>query len=124
MTSKTPDVTTSPSPGVTKTTTGAGPAGAGQLAAGETIPAGTDKSFTQNTGLPGDAQPAPRVGQVEGAEGVYESANVLPLYEVTLLKPHTHGREDFPIGATIRVNAAQRDWLIEQGVISADTLEN
>ncbi|MEK1889440.1 MAG: hypothetical protein AAAB35_18135 [Phyllobacterium sp.] len=121
MTSKTPDVTTSPSPGVTRTTTGATPAGAGQFAAGETIP---DKQFTQNTGRPGEAQAAPRVGQVEGAEGVYESANVLPLYEVTLLKPHTHGREDFPIGATIKVNAAQRDWLIAQGVISADTLEN
>lgn len=123
MTSKTNDVTTSPSPGVTKTTTGTTPTGSGQLATGDTIPAGTDKQFTQNTGLPGEAQSS-RVGPVEGAEGVYESANVLPLYEVTLLKPHTHGREDFPIGATIKVNAAQRDWLIEQGVISADTLEN
>jgi hypothetical protein len=81
---------------------------------------------TQNTGLPADAPGVPQGGAVEGAEIGYALGveSTQPLYEVVLLKPHTHGREEFPIGATIKVSAAQRDWLIAQGVIAADTLEN
>lgn len=46
-----------------------------------------------------------------------------PSFEVVLLKPHTHARQEFPVGATITINAAQRAWLIAEKVIAGDTLE-
>lgn len=44
-------------------------------------------------------------------------------FAVVLLKPHTHARQEFPVGATITINAAQRAWLIAEKVIAGDTLE-
>lgn len=38
-------------------------------------------------------------------------------YEVTLIKPHTHGGEELQPGAKIRVTADQRNWLREAEVI-------
>ncbi|MDH1681133.1 hypothetical protein N5E30_05990 [Pseudomonas chengduensis] len=40
------------------------------------------------------------------------------LVEVTLEKPHTHKGEPFKKGDKIRVNAAERDWLIANKVIA------
>ncbi|MEW6460376.1 MAG: hypothetical protein AB1459_04540 [Pseudomonadota bacterium] len=39
------------------------------------------------------------------------------LVEVTLTKPHTHGRQRLQAGAKIEVTAAQKSWLEKQGVI-------
>lgn len=38
-------------------------------------------------------------------------------FEVTLIKPHTHGGEELQPGAKIRVTADQRAWLRESEVI-------
>ncbi|MGU0823052.1 DUF7210 family protein [Pseudomonas aeruginosa] len=40
------------------------------------------------------------------------------LVEVTLQKAHTHKGEPFKAGDKIRVNAAERDWLIANKVIA------
>ena len=44
-------------------------------------------------------------------------------YEVELVKPHTHAREDLLPGAKIKVTAEQRTWLKGLGVIAGDTSE-
>lgn len=41
------------------------------------------------------------------------------LVEVTLTKPHTHGRQRLPAGAKIEVTAQQKAWLEKQGVVGA-----
>lgn len=38
-------------------------------------------------------------------------------FEVTLIKPHTHGGEELQPGAKIRVTAEQRTWLREAEAI-------
>ena len=37
---------------------------------------------------------------------------------VTLLKEHTHNREKYEAGDTLKVDAATAEWLREQGVIA------
>jgi hypothetical protein len=44
-------------------------------------------------------------------------------FEVELIKPHTHAREDLLPGAKIKVTAEQRTWLKSLGVIAGDTPE-
>lgn len=39
------------------------------------------------------------------------------LVEVTLAKPHTHGRQRLQAGAKIEVTAQQKAWLEKQGVV-------
>lgn len=39
--------------------------------------------------------------------------------EVKLLKPHTHNRVEHQAGKTIKVTAAERDFLIGAGVVAA-----
>lgn len=41
------------------------------------------------------------------------------LVEVTLAKPHTHGRQRLQAGAKINVTTAQKAWLEQQGVVGA-----
>ena len=41
------------------------------------------------------------------------------LLEVTLEKPHTHGEVKYDTGATIKVTAPERDWLVAQEIIAA-----
>ena len=40
------------------------------------------------------------------------------LEEVTLLKPHTHAGKKLAAGAKIRVNATDKQWLIDHKVIA------
>lgn len=46
-----------------------------------------------------------------------------PRFEVKLIKPHTHAGEDREPGETIKVTAAQRDWLREAEVIEPSPAE-
>lgn len=39
------------------------------------------------------------------------------LVEVTLAKPHTHGRQRLKAGAKLNVTPAQKAWLESQGVV-------
>jgi hypothetical protein len=39
---------------------------------------------------------------------------------VTLLKPHRHNGIPFNEGETIRVNAAERDWLVAHQIIAGE----
>lgn len=39
--------------------------------------------------------------------------------EVKLAKPHTHNRQEHAAGKTIKVTAAERDFLISVGVVAA-----
>lgn len=39
------------------------------------------------------------------------------LVEVTLARPHTHGRQRLQAGAKIEVTAQQKAWLEKQGVV-------
>lgn len=41
------------------------------------------------------------------------------LVTVILKQTHTHGGKVYQAGDTLRVNAAMRDWLINQGIIQA-----
>ncbi|MGN0920225.1 MAG: hypothetical protein ACI4NJ_00710 [Cellvibrio sp.] len=40
------------------------------------------------------------------------------LYEVTLLKDHTHEGISYPASTTISVSASDREWLLAMNVIS------
>ncbi|NWD49022.1 DUF7210 family protein [Pseudomonas gingeri] len=42
---------------------------------------------------------------------------------VTLLKPHTHARVDYPAGAEIKLTAEQITWLQRLGVVAGGNLE-
>lgn len=39
---------------------------------------------------------------------------------VTLIMPHTHGGIDYAIGDQIDVTEAQKAWLAQRGIISAE----
>lgn len=45
------------------------------------------------------------------------------LVEVTLTKPHTHGRQRLQAGAKIEVTPAQKSWLEKQGVVGGQQEE-
>lgn len=45
------------------------------------------------------------------------------LFTVTLLAAHTHAGSEHAAGAKIQVNAADRQWLIEHGVIATPDQE-
>ncbi|MBZ9665743.1 hypothetical protein H3221_013380 [Pseudomonas sp. LMG 31766] len=45
------------------------------------------------------------------------------LVEVTLAKPHTHGRQRLQAGAKIEVTAQQKAWLEKQGVVGGQQEE-
>lgn len=41
------------------------------------------------------------------------------LEEVTLAKPHTHEGVDYEVGAVIKVNTADKEWLTQNEIIAS-----
>lgn len=69
------------------------------------------------------AKATPVPSSAKATDSVAENPRAAPRFEVELLKPHTHERQDLKAGAKIKVTAEQRTWLKGLGVIAGDTSE-